>query len=300
MSHFMVTCGGFVNKFLQFPPIRIAIAILFTVVGVTIGQLVLNLLRSVLSIKDTAIANMLAFVIITPLAYFAYSLYVRLLEKRELTELGFSNAWQEFGLGLLLGLGLFAVIITILWLLGFYHVAGVDLVILSLIGALLGAVVSALAQELIFRAVIYRIVEQWIGTWWALGISALLFGLIHLTSAGATLFSALAVALQAGIVLGAAYALTHRLWMALGIHMAWDFANDGIFGVGVAGQSGAALKGLLQANLSGPALVTGGNLGVEASIITLVIMLLAGVLILWKAYQNGQITLRKKPVSATA
>src|ERR1044071_7842723 len=135
---------------------------------------------------------------------------------------------------------------------GFYSVIGFNLIWLSLIGALLGAFVSGFVQELIFRAVIYRIVEQWLGTWWALGISALLFGLIHLTSAGATLFSALAVALQAGIVLGAAYALTHRLWMALGIHMARDFANDGIFGVGVAGQTGQSLHGILQASLQGP------------------------------------------------
>jgi len=118
-------------------------------------------------------------------------------------------------------------------------------------------------------------------------ISALLFGLIHLSSTGATIFSALSVALQAGVLLAAAYALTRRLWMVLGIHMAWDFANDGIFGVGVAGQSGQSLHGLLQANLNGPKLLTGGALGVEASVITLVIVLIAGMVMLRKAYQQG-------------
>src|SRR5512141_756588 len=140
---------------------------------------------------------------------------------------------------------------------------------------------------MIFRAVIYRITEEWLGTWWALLISALLFGLIHLSSAGATIFSALAVALQAGVVLAAVYALTHRLWMALGLHMAWDFANDGIFGVGIAGQSGVKLTGLIQASLNGPALFTGGTLGVEASLLTLIVMLLAGSIILWIAYRGG-------------
>ncbi|HMD79967.1 MAG TPA: hypothetical protein VKE92_01590, partial [Anaerolineales bacterium] len=108
-----------------------------------------------------------------------------------------------------------------------------------------------------------------------------------LTSSGATIFSALAVALQAGVLLAAAYALTHRLWMALGIHMAWDFANDGIFGVGVGGQTGQPIQGLLQARLSGPDLLTGGSFGVEASVITLVIVLIAGILILWSPYQQG-------------
>jgi CAAX protease family protein len=107
-------------------------------------------------------------------------------------------------------------------------------------------------QELIFRGVIYRMTEEWLGIWWALMISAMLFGLIHMSSAGATIFSAMAVALQGVVLLAATFLLTHRLWMAIGRHMAWDFANDGIFGVGIAGLSGQSLHGLLQANLSGP------------------------------------------------
>jgi hypothetical protein len=168
-----------------------------------------------------------------------------------------------------------------------------------LIGALLGAFVSGFVQELIFRAVIYRIAEEWLGTWWAVGISAILFGLLHLTSAGATIYSALAVALQAGILLGAAYALTHRLWMALGIHVAWDFANDGIFGVGVAGQTGQSLHGLLQAHLSGPALLTGGAFGVEVSIVSFVVLLIAGILLLRAAHRTRRFASRKYVVATS-
>jgi CAAX protease family protein len=285
-----------VNKVLQSPVIRIVLAILFIGLGTVIGQIILNLLRSILSIANPALANILAFAIITPIVYFAYALYVRWIEKREVVELGFSDAWQELALGALVGFGLLTIIMVLLWILGFYRVTGIEFNLLTLLGTLLGAFVSAIVQELIFRAVIYRITEEWLGIWWALGISAALFGLIHLSSDGATLFSALAVALQAGVILAAAYALTHRLWMALGLHMAWDFANDGIFGVGVAGQSGQSIKGLLQASLSGPPSLTGGALGVEASIISLVIMLLAGLLMLRKVYQqSGFITRRHKP-----
>ena len=288
------------KKFLQFPVVRIVIAILMIGTAVAIGQIVLNLLRTVLSIKDPGIANLLAFVIITPLAYFAYSLYVSRIEKREMTELGSSKAGSEFGIGALLGFGLISLIIVLLWLLGNYQVTGLEFVFLTFFGTLLGSFTSAWVQELIFRAAIYRITEEWLGTWWALGISALLFGLFHLTSAGATLFSALAVALQAGILLGAAYCLTHRLWMALGIHMAWDFANDGIYGVGVAGQTGEGLRGLLHANLVGPQMITGGTLGIEASILTLIVTLLASIFLLWMAHRRGQFVSRKKHVPAIA
>jgi membrane protease YdiL (CAAX protease family) len=276
------------NKILQFPLVRIIVAVILVGTGITVGQTLLNLLRDAFSITNRGLVNLLAFVLVVPVTYFAYCVYVRYIEKRALTELGASNALQAVGLGALIGFGLFSFIIAILWLFGFYQVNGIDFVLFSLIGALIGAFVSGFAQELLFRAVIYRITEEWLGTWWALVISALLFGLIHLSSAGATIFSALAVALQAGVVLAAAYALTHRLWMALGLHMGWDFANDGIFGVGVAGQSGQSLHGLLQANLNGSVLLTGGVLGVEASIITLIVTLIVGIIMLRRAYQKGQ------------
>jgi membrane protease YdiL (CAAX protease family) len=285
------------NKLLKFPPFRVIIAVLLVGIGITIGQTVLDLLRGTFSITNTGLANLLAFILVTPLTYFAYWIYVHYIERRELTELGGSNAFQEIGLGSLIGFGLFSFVIAILWLFGFYRVNGIDFVLMSFIGALVGAFVSAFAQELIFRVVIYRIIEEWLGTWWALAISAVLFGLIHLSSSGATIFSALTVALQAGVILAAAYALTHRLWMALGLHMAWDFANDGIFGVGVAGRSGQSLHGLLQASINGPKLVIGGALGIEASVITLVVMLIAGVLILRIVHQRGNFTKSRKVMS---
>jgi hypothetical protein len=85
--------------------------------------------------------------------------------------------------------------------------------------------------------------------------------------------------------------------MAFGLHVGWDFANNGIFGVGITGQSGQSLRGLLQANLSGPKWLTGGPLGIEASMITLVVVLTAGILMLRVAYQKGYYVSRKnKPL----
>jgi membrane protease YdiL (CAAX protease family) len=253
----------------------------------------LNLVRAVFSISNTVIANLLAFVILTPVTYFAYWAYVHYIERRGITELGRSEAAREIGLGSFIGFGLFAIVIAVLWLLGVYRVNGISFAFLPVLGALAGAFVSAFAQELIFRAVIYRITEEWLGTWWAVVISAILFGLIHLSSAGATLLSAASVALEAGVLFAAAYALTHRLWLALGIHAMWDFANDGVFGVGLAGQSGQSLHGLLQASLNGPNLLTGGTFGVEASLITLVVTSIAGFLILWQAFRSGHFVYRR-------
>ena len=115
------------------------------------------------------------------------------------------------------------------------------------------------------------------------------FGFVHIFSASATLFSTLSIMLEAGILLGAAYILTQRLWLVIGIHIAWDMATDGIFGVGSASLSGNLIKGVLKGRLTGSILLSGGKHGVEASIITIVIASIIGCLLLCQAWRNGKI-----------
>jgi hypothetical protein len=54
----------------------------------------------------------------------------------------------------------------------------------------------------------------------ALGSTALIFGALHAANRGATGWSTIAVALSGGLVLGAAFILTRRLWLPIGIHFA--------------------------------------------------------------------------------
>jgi len=210
---------------------------------------------------------------------------VRLIEKRPITELSGPGAPNELGLGLLVGLGLFSIIIAILWALGYYRVTGMNSW-LVLIPAIVANVPSGFIQEVIFRGVVFRITRESLGMWWALGISSILFGLIHILSATATLQSVVAITLEAGVLLGAAYMLTKRLWLPIGIHVAWDLANDGIFGVGSSGATGETIRGLFQAKLTGPDLLSGGAAGVEASVISVIVILAASIYMIRKAMQN--------------
>jgi len=275
------------QKFISFPLVRIVLAILFVGFGLVITQLIINLLGQFLS-ADSLLAG-LVFTILAVLAiYYSYYLYVRFVEKRALTELSASNSLNELGRGLLIGLGLFSIIIAILWVLGYYHATGMNSWSV-LVPAIVANVPSGFIQEIIFRGVIFRILKGWLGVWWALGISSLLFGLIHILSATATVQSTIAITLEAGILLGAAYMLTDKLWLPIGIHVAWDLANDGIFGVGSSGASGEAIKGLLQARLSGPDLLSGGTAGVEASVVGVIIVLAASIYMIRKAIQKGNV-----------
>ena len=215
----------------------------------------------------------------------AYVIYVRVVERRPVRELGTHHMARELGAGLLLGALLFSATIGIIWALGGYSIVGVrpwSAILLPLATA----IVSGVTEEILFRGVLFRIVEGGLGSWLALAISSLVFGGAHLANPNATVMSALAIALEAGVLLGGAFMVTRRLWLPIGLHAAWNFTQAGIFG---ATESGLDLGGLLHSKLTGPAWITGGTFGPEASIPAVLVALVAGTWVIVVAVRAGHI-----------
>jgi membrane protease YdiL (CAAX protease family) len=255
------------------------LALLFAAMPVSIVQVLVKSLGA--PPYDTVFFVLLA----VPIAFLAYWGYVRLIEHRIATEIAFLGAPKELGLGVLLGLGLFTTTIGLLWGFGFYQVTGTNGWSI-LIASLSLSVMSGFVEELLIRGIIFRIMEESLGTWIALSLSALLFGFLHLGNPNASLTSAIAIALEAGLLLGACYVLTRRLWLAIGVHFAWNFAQGGIFGVAV---SGNASKGLLQSYLVGPEVLSGGAFGAEASVFAVAVCVTGFLFIINKARHQGQL-----------
>ena len=130
-----------------------------------------------------------------------------------------------------------------------------------------------------------RLIEGWLGTWWALAITAVFFGAAHLGNPQATAFGAVAIALEAGILLGACYLLTRRLWLAIGLHAAWNFVQGGIFGSDISGTGSG--RGLIEARFTGPDLLTGGAMGIEASVVAIIVCTAAGLAMLLAVRRRG-------------
>ena len=184
---------------------------------------------------------------------------------------------------MLVGTAFLAAVVGIIAVVGSYRVVSVH-PWSALLPPLAIAVLSGYTEEILFRGVFLRIAEESLGTWLALLISSVLFAAVHTANPGASVFSTVAIFLEAGVLLGAAYILTRRLWMAIGIHFAWNFTQAGIFGVNV---SGLSPGGLLESRLSGPNLISGGSFGVEASIFAVVIGLAIGAVFLSVAHRRG-------------
>ena len=220
-----------------------------------------------------------------PLALLGYWLLVRFVGGRPVIEVGGRGAaLRELLVGLAIGALLMCAVIAVLALLGSYHVVDVgwSTGILAGLGA---GVLAGFTEEILFRGILLRLIEGWVGTWWALAITSFLFGFSHLGNAHATVFGAVAIALEAGILLGTCYLLTRRLWLAIGAHAAWNFVQGGIFGSDISGIGSG--RGLIEARFTGPDLLTGGVMGIEGSVVAIIVCTAAGLAMLLVVRRRG-------------
>jgi len=187
--------------------------------------------------------------------------------------------------GLLLGAVLASVCVGVLALVGSYSVTGFNGDYSPWTDLLVMGVCAGIAEEILYRGVLFRLVEEGLGTWGAVLVSALVFGGIHLTNPDGTLWGAVAIAIEAGILFAAVYVITRSLWWCIGLHFAWNIMEGPVFGSIVSGSG--AQDSWLVASWSGPDILTGGVFGLEASIVPVILLGALGVCLLVYASRKG-------------
>lgn len=217
----------------------------------------------------TAGAAVLALIVLI-----VYTLASKFIERRSPTELAPARELPRFCAGLAIGLGLFSAVMCVLWLVGVYHPAGWG-VTSSLLGGLALATVAGVIEEVTFRGLLFRLTSKLLGTWGALILTSVLFGLGHIGNPGATIWSSLAIAIEAGILLGASYAATGGLGVPIGLHIGWNFCEGSIFGMSVSGTT--IQPGVIAGSVSGPNVLTGGAFGPENSIVAVILCLAVAI-----------------------
>jgi hypothetical protein len=213
----------------------------------------------------------------------AYRLLIRWTERRKADELGPRGAISLTLLGIVLGAAMFVLVFVLLATKGVAQLGGFlgTNFLWNAVGAAIGA---AVGEEIVFRGVVFRLLEESFGTLVGVLISGALFGLLHSFNHGASAVSTVAIALEAGILLAAAYAAARSLWLPIGLHFGWNFTEGGVFGAAV---SGGKAHGLFASAFTGDALWSGGAFGPEASIVAVGVSLAASAILLGIAIARG-------------
>lgn len=212
---------------------------------------------------------------LAPLA--AYLALVKWIERRPLDELAPRKLLPQGVLGIAVGTLLFSTVVGVLWLLGSYHVTGFNPHAAWLPALLAVGLGAGIGEEILFRGVLFRIVEEGMGTWVALLVSALFFGFAHAYNPGATAWSSAAIAIEAGLLFGLLYHVTRSLPLCMGLHAAWNFCQGTVYGIPV---SGTKADGWLVSTRTGPDWLSGGVFGAEASVVALALCLLCSAALL--------------------
>lgn len=215
------------------------------------------------------------------------SVICQLLRRKPLAELlgKFNVGWfKELCLGGLIGSVLMLVPALIMRIFGwvYWQWNFTDLSTLMEIALLFAGV--AVAEEMLFRGFIFQRLIAGLGQWPAQLLLAGLFLLTHLDNPGMTgdvkILAAINIFL-ASIMFGLAYIRTKSLAMPIGLHFTANLMQGGVLGFGV---SGTGQSGLLKPIFAGvPEWLTGGQIGLEASILGLFAVVVIGILLyMWK------------------
>ena len=149
-------------------------------------------------------------------------------------------------------------------------------------GSSVGAAVSmvlflapaALWEEMLFRGYAFAVLREWWGPVATLGVTSIVFGLVHLQNEGSSVASTLVVIL-AGVFLGGVLLVTGSLWAAFAAHLAWNWV--------IAGALHSAVSGIPFATPdyrvvdAGPDWATGGVWGPEGGVPAAVGLLSASI-----------------------
>jgi uncharacterized protein len=272
-------------EILHFQLSKIIIGFL-VVAGFTGGfQIGLEKLLSKL-VENKVASDLIVGIVASVIALVSYLLLFKFYEKRKITEFSTNNIGRNLMLGLFLGVTLMSLTIFVIYLSGSYHIVAVNS-ISNLIPALTMAISSAILEEILFRGILFRIIEEKLGSYIALLISALVFGLLHLLNPNSSLIVALGLSIQAGLLLGVLYMYSRNLWLPIGIHFAWNFTLGGVWGASV---SGVPLeKSLITSTIQGNKWVTGGQFGPEGSIQATIFCLIVTTLFFFLCYKQNKI-----------
>jgi len=266
-------CGFFLLTLL------LATTALVAITGTTLQQLETNPLPTISGLLTGSYLWLMVLLELV-ISLICVAVFRHFVDRRSFMSLG----WPLMGYinealtGLLMGPGLMGLTAVLLLLSG--HLEWTDIVFdpSSFFVSFGLMVFIAFSEELVFRGyILSNLLDSFSNKWIALGISALLFACFHLTNPGMHTLAFTNLFL-AGLLLGVNYIFTRNLWFSFLFHLTWNFFQGPILGFRV---SGLNLPSVLQADPKGDLFLTGGDFGLEGSILNTAVSLISVLVLAW-------------------
>lgn len=150
---------------------------------------------------------------------------------------------------------------------------------------LIGWLIQGATEEIVTRGWLMNVLGARYNITVGLILSSVFFALIHSENPGINYVAMLNIVLV-GILLGLIVINTGSLWVACGIHSAWNFAQGNIFGFQVSGND-VGVGSIVDLNLVGNEFITGGQFGPEAGMVCSFVILVLIVIVLFLSKRDS-------------
>lgn len=260
------------------------------IVGLFLAEGVVILLHFALG-KNMLVGDVFDAQTITLITYYGYIimsgvalLYWKLIEKKPLSEMGLTKRFGNYFIGIIVGVILLAVSVFAIVLTGnieyhgFFENADIFMIIL-LIG---GFIVQGATEEILCRGIVLHTLKEKTPVWIAIAVSTVLFIIPHWSSLfeGGTIYGVIGVAnlVLISIIFSLLTIRFKSIWAACGLHSFWNAILYCILGLNLSGKD-ETVTAIFNMQSVGNNICNGGAYGIEASLITTVVLALAAALI---------------------
>ena len=260
------------------------------IVGLFLAEGVVILLHFALG-KNMLVGDVFDAQTITLITYYGYIimsgvalLYWKLIEKKPLSEMGLTKRFGNYFIGIIVGVILLAVSVFAIVLTGnieyhgFFENADILMIIL-LIG---GFIVQGATEEILCRGIVLHAISKKTSVWIAIAVSTILFVLPHWSSLfeGKTVYGVIGVAnlVLISIIFSLLTIRFKSIWAACGLHSFWNAILYSVLGLNLSGND-ETVTAIFNMQSVGKNIWNGGEYGIEASIITTVVLAIATAII---------------------
>lgn len=229
---------------------------------------------------------------ITLITYYGYIivsvvalLYWKIVEKKPLPKMGLTKHVRSYFIGATIGVLLLGAAVATVTLTGSIKYVGIfdniDAVTIALLVG--GFVVQGATEEILCRGIVFHSLKEKTSLCIAANVSTLMFIIPHLSS----LFDGGAVYGILGIInlvlISTVFSLLtvgfKSIWAACGLHSAWNAVLYCVLGLNLSGND-ETVTAVFNMQSVGKNILNGGEYGIEASVITSVVLAIAVILIL--------------------
>ena len=220
-------------------------------------------------------------------------LYWKLFQKKTISELGFTKKAGSYITGAITGTVLVVISVLVVLLAGAISYNGVfENIDYGFILLMLGGFICQGAmEEVLCRGIAMGLLLKRTSAPVAIGVSSALFTIPHLFnmtgSGGGIIFFAIVNLLLISIVFSLLTLYFKSIWAACGFHSIWNFILYNIFGMNLSGND-EIKAAIFDMRSVGNNILNGGIYGIEASIVTSIVLTVTIVIMIVTGYRKGR------------